>query len=57
MDYPILQAKYLEREMKGGPLHLYTSVFGVGLILQGEELPEPMEEESAQEEPTKDELT
>jgi hypothetical protein len=28
MDYPFLQPKHLEREMKGGPLHLYTPVLG-----------------------------
>jgi hypothetical protein len=39
MDYPFLQPKYLEKEFTGGQLHLYTSVFGVGLILRGVELP------------------
>ncbi len=29
MDYPFLQPRHLEQEMRGGPLHLYTSVFGV----------------------------
>jgi hypothetical protein len=39
MDYPFLQPKYLEKEFTGGQLHLYTSVFGAGLILRGVELP------------------
>ncbi len=39
MDYPFLQPKYLEKEFTGGQLHLYTSVFGSGLILRGVELP------------------
>ncbi len=40
MDYPFLQPRYLEKEFMGGQLHLYTSVFGGGLILRGVELPE-----------------
>jgi hypothetical protein len=43
MDYPFLQPKYLEKEFRGGQLHLYTSVFGGGLILRGVELPEVRE--------------
>jgi hypothetical protein len=39
MDYPFLQPKYLKKEFTGGQLHLYTSVFGAGLILRGVELP------------------
>jgi hypothetical protein len=39
MDYPFLQPKYLEKEFTGGQLHLYTSVFGAGLILRRVELP------------------
>jgi hypothetical protein len=39
MDYPFLQPRYLEKEFTGGQLHLYTSVFGAGLILRGVELP------------------
>ncbi len=39
MDYPFLQPKYLEKEFTGGQLHLYTTVFGAGLILRGVELP------------------
>jgi hypothetical protein len=39
MDHPFLQPKYLEKKFTGGQLHLYTSVFGVGLILRGVELP------------------
>ncbi len=35
MYYPFLQPKYLEKEFTGGQLHLYTSVFGAGLILRG----------------------
>lgn len=33
MDYNCLQRKYLEQEIYVKPLHLYTSVFGGGLIL------------------------
>jgi hypothetical protein len=40
MDYPYLQPRHLEQEMSGGPLNLYTSVFGGGPILLGVELPE-----------------
>jgi hypothetical protein len=39
MDYPFLQPRYLDKEFTGGQLHLYTSVFGAGLILRGVELP------------------
>jgi hypothetical protein len=43
MDYPLLQPRHLEKEFCGGQLHLYTSVFGGGLILRGVELPEVLE--------------
>jgi hypothetical protein len=43
MDYPFLQPKYLEWEMRGCPLHLYTSMFWGGPILLGVELLEPVE--------------
>jgi hypothetical protein len=35
MDYPFLQPRHLEKEFRGGQLHLYTSVFGSGFILRG----------------------
>ncbi len=43
MYYPFLQPRYQEKEFTGGQLHLYTSVFGGGLILRGVELPEVRE--------------
>jgi hypothetical protein len=43
MDYPFLQPRHLEKEFRGGQLHLYTSVFGSGLILCGVELPKVVE--------------
>ncbi len=43
MDYPFLQPRHLKKEFRGGQLHLYTSVFGGGLIPQGVELPEVKE--------------
>jgi hypothetical protein len=39
MDYAFLQPKYLEAEMYGKLLHLFTSVFRYGFILRGVELP------------------
>jgi hypothetical protein len=39
----MLQPRHLEKEFRGGQLHLYTSVFGGGLILRGVELPEALE--------------
>jgi hypothetical protein len=35
-DYPQLQPKHIEQEMRNGPLHVYRSVFGCGFILRGE---------------------
>jgi hypothetical protein len=35
MDYPHLQPRHLEKEFRGGQLHLNTSVFGSDLILAG----------------------
>ncbi len=43
MDYPHLQPRHLEKEFRGGQLHLYTSVFSSGLILRGVEMPEVLE--------------
>jgi hypothetical protein len=43
MDYPFLQPRHLEKEFRSGQLHLYTSVFGSGLIMRGVELPEVLE--------------
>jgi hypothetical protein len=43
MDYPYLQPRHLEKEFRGGQLHLYTSVFGSSLILRRVELPEVLE--------------
>jgi hypothetical protein len=43
MDYPFLQPRYQEKEFTGGQLHLYTLVFGGGLILRGVEQPEVRE--------------
>jgi hypothetical protein len=40
IDYPFLQPRHLEWEMRGSPLHLHTSVFGGGLILCSVDLPE-----------------
>lgn len=42
MDYPFLQLRYLEQEMRGGLLHLYTSVFRGCLILRIVELEESL---------------
>jgi hypothetical protein len=42
-DYPFLNLRHLEKEFRGGQLHLYTSVFGSGLILSGVELPEALQ--------------
>jgi hypothetical protein len=54
MDYPFLQPKHLEQEMRGGPLHLYKSVFGGGLILCGVEFPKTEKDEPAVDELRKD---
>jgi hypothetical protein len=43
MDYPFLQLRHLEKEFRGGPLHLYTLVFRGSLILRGVELPKVVE--------------
>ncbi len=43
MDYPHLQPRHLETELRGGHLHLYMSVFGGGLILRRGGLPEVLE--------------
>ncbi len=43
MDYPFLQPRHLEKEFRAGQLHLYTTVFGGGLILHGVMLPEVLE--------------
>jgi hypothetical protein len=40
---PFLQPRHLEKEFRGGKLHLYTLVFGSNLILHGVELPEVVE--------------
>jgi hypothetical protein len=42
IDYPFLQPRHLEKELRGGQLHLYTSVFGGSLILRRVELPEAL---------------
>jgi hypothetical protein len=42
MDYPFLQPRHLEEKFRGGQLHLYTLVFGGGLILRRVELPEAL---------------
>jgi hypothetical protein len=39
MDYPFLQSRNLEKELRGSLLLLYTSVFGGGLILCGVSCP------------------
>ncbi len=55
MDYPFLQLKHLEHQRKGGPLHLFTSVFGGSLIMLGVELPRTREDKPALEEAGEDE--
>jgi hypothetical protein len=58
IDYPFLQPSHLEQELRGGPLHLNTSVFRGFLILQGVELLEerPAQDEPALDKPALDEL-
>jgi hypothetical protein len=43
MDYTFLQPRHLEKEFRGGSMHLHTSVLGNSLILRGLELLEAVE--------------